>query len=83
MNKNFAFEIRSNPESDTEWDPDPDPKFPEKSDSDPKKTISDPKHCFLLCDAKLFWGNVMLMNLLEVQQKFTCTFHTLKVQTPS
>ena len=28
-------------------DPDPnlDPKFPEKSDPDPKKKISDPQHC--------------------------------------
>ena len=28
-------------------DPDPDPKFPEKSDPnpDPKKIISDPQHC--------------------------------------
>ena len=24
---------------------DPDPKFPEKSDPDPKKIISDPQHC--------------------------------------
>ena len=31
--------------SDTKSDPYTDPKFPEKSDSDPKKIISDPQHC--------------------------------------
>ena len=31
--------IRSDPKSD------PDPKFPEKSDPDPNKIISDPQHC--------------------------------------
>ena len=36
------LEIRSNPESD------PDPKFPEKSDPDPKKIVSDPQHFFQL-----------------------------------
>ena len=29
-------------------DPEPDPKFPEKSDPDPKKLILDPQHCYIM-----------------------------------
>ena len=43
--KNFADKLgRSDPESES--DPEPDQKFPENSDPDPKKIILDPQHWF-------------------------------------
>ena len=53
---------------------DPDPKFPKKSDLDPKKIISDPQHC----DSLYFLLTYIAIHLLfrEMWQHFGDSGHT-------